>query len=138
VLAGVTVVGSAVLLWYAATAVRRAVRPVALVADFGGEAGRMVPVAVTALALTWLNPHVYLDTVVLLGSVASAQASPWTFAAGAMVASVAWFAGLGYGAQVLRPLFARPAAWRVFDLGVAAVMTTVAVGLLLGLRGDAG
>lgn len=138
VLAGVTVVGSAVLLWYAATAVRRAVRPVALVADFGGEAGRMVPVALTALALTWLNPHVYLDTVVLLGSVASAQASPWTFAAGAMVASVAWFAGLGYGAQVLRPLFARPAAWRVFDLGVAAVMTTVAVGLLLGLRGDAG
>lgn len=138
VLAGVTVVGSAVLLWYAATAVRRAVRPVALVADFGGEAGRMVPVALTALALTWLNPHVYLDTVVLLGSVASAQASPWTFAAGAMVASVAWFAGLGYGAQVLRPLFARPAAWRVFDLGVAAIMTTVAVGLLLGLRGDAG
>lgn len=138
VLAGVTVVGSAVLLWYAATGVRRAVRPVALVADFGGEAGRMVPVALTALALTWLNPHVYLDTVVLLGSVASAQASPWTFAAGAMVASVAWFAGLGYGAQVLRPLFARPAAWRVFDLGVAAVMTTVAVGLLLGLRGDAG
>lgn len=138
VLAGVTVVGSAVLLWYAATAVRRAVRPVALVADFGGEAGRMVPVALTALGLTWLNPHVYLDTVVLLGSVASAQASPWTFAAGAMVASVAWFAGLGYGAQVLRPLFARPAAWRVFDLGVAAVMTTVAVGLLLGLRGDAG
>lgn len=138
VLAGVTVVGSAVLLWYAATAVRRAVRPVALVSDFGGEAGRMVPVALTALALTWLNPHVYLDTVVLLGSVASAQASPWTFAAGAMVASVAWFAGLGYGAQVLRPLFARPAAWRVFDLGVAAVMTTVAVGLLLGLRGDAG
>ena len=138
VLAGVTVVGSAVLLWYAATAVRRAVRPVALVADFGGEAGRMVPVALTALALTWLNPHVYLDTVVLLASVASAQASPWTFAAGAMVASVAWFAGLGYGAQVLRPLFARPAAWRVFDLGVAAVMTTVAVGLLLGLRGDAG
>lgn len=138
VLAGVTVVGSAVLLWYAATAVRRAVRPVALVADFGGEAGRMVPVALTALALTWLNPHVYLDTVVLLGSVASAQASPWTFAAGAMVASVAWFAGLGYGAQVLRPLFARPAVWRVFDLGVAAVMTTVAVGLLLGLRGDAG
>ncbi len=138
VLAGVTVVGSAVLLWYAATAVRRAVRPVALVADFGGEAGRMVPVALTALGLTWLNPHVYLDTVVLLGSVASAQASPWTFAAGAMVASVAWFAGLGYGAQVLRPLFARPAAWRMFDLGVAAVMTTVAVGLLLGLRGDAG
>lgn len=138
VLAGVTVVGSAVLLWNAATAVRRAVRPVALVADFGGEAGRMVPVALTALGLTWLNPHVYLDTVVLLGSVASAQASPWTFAAGAMVASVAWFAGLGYGAQVLRPLFARPAAWRVFDLGVAAVMTTVAVGLLLGLRGDAG
>ncbi len=137
VLTAVTVLGSAVLLWYAITAVRRALRPEVLVADGDGEPGRLVPVALTALALTWLNPHVYLDTVVLLGSVASNQSSPWAFAVGAMVASVVWFAGLGFGAQVLRPLFARPAAWRVFDLAVAAIMLGVAVSLLLGLRADA-
>ena len=133
-LVAVTVLGSAVLVWYGITALRRAMRPEVLVADGAGEPGRLVPVALTALALTWLNPHVYLDTVVLLGSVASAQAAPWVFAGGAMVASVVWFAGLGYGAQALRPLFAKPAAWRVFDLAVAAIMFAVATGLLLGLR----
>jgi len=134
VLTAVTVLGSAVLLWYAFTAVRRAIRPGVLVAEGGGEPGRLWPVALTALGLTWLNPHVYLDTVVLLGSVASAQSSPWVFAGGAMVASAVWFAALGFGAQALRPLFARPVAWRVFDLLVAAVMLAVAIGLLLGLR----
>jgi L-lysine exporter family protein LysE/ArgO len=134
VLVAVTVLGAAVLGWYAVTAVRRALRPEVLVADGTGEARRLGPVALTAAALTWLNPHVYLDTVVLLGSVASTYAAPWVFAAGAMVASVIWFCGLGFGARVLRPLFARPAAWRVFDLGVAAIMASVAVGLLLGLR----
>jgi L-lysine exporter family protein LysE/ArgO len=135
VLATVTVAGSAVLLWYAATALRRALRPEALVADGSGPAsGRGAQVALTALALTWLNPHVYLDTVVLLGSVASTHTAPWAFAAGAMVASVAWFAGLGFGARALRPLFAKPAAWRVFDLCVAGVMVAVSAGLLLSLR----
>jgi L-lysine exporter family protein LysE/ArgO len=134
VLTVVTVLGSAVLVWYAVTALRRALRPEALVADGEGEPGRLLPVALTTLALTWLNPHVYLDTVVLLGSVASAQQAPWVFAAGAMVASVVWFAALGFGAQALRPVFGRPAAWRVFDLAVAVIMLGVAVGLLLGLR----
>jgi len=134
VLAGVTILGSTVLVWFAISAMRRALRPQPLVADRNGEPGRLLPVTLTALALTWLNPHVYLDTVVLLGSVASAQPAPWVFAAGAMVASVAWFAGLGYGAHVLRPLFAKPAAWRVFDLIVAVIMLSVAAGLLLGLR----
>ena len=129
----VTLLGCGVLLWYAATALRRALRPQALVADGVGEPARLLPVAMTALALTWLNPHVYLDTVVLLGSVAATHAAPWTFAAGAMVGSVIWFAGLGFGARALRPLFARPAAWRVFDLGVAAVMLLAAGGLLLSL-----
>lgn len=132
----ITVVGSGVLVWYAATAVRRALRPAALVADAGGEGAGPASVALTALAFTWLNPHVYLDTVVLLGSVASAQTAPWAFAVGAMVASVVWFSGLGFGARVLRPLFARPSAWRVFDLAVAVIMLGVAAGLLLGLRGS--
>jgi L-lysine exporter family protein LysE/ArgO len=138
VLVAVTIGGSAVLVWYAVSAVRRAVRPRALVAEGEGEPAPLLGVALTASALTWLNPHVYLDTVVLLGSIASRQTAPWLFAAGAMLASVAWFCSLGYGAQVLRPLFAKPVAWRVLDLGVAAVMLTVATSLLLGLsRGGA-
>jgi L-lysine exporter family protein LysE/ArgO len=135
VLVTVTVAGSVVLLWYAVTALRRALRPQALVADgTGAGTGRLAQVALTAVALTWLNPHVYLDTLVLLGSVASTHAAPWAFAAGAMVASLAWFSGLGFGARALRPLFAKPVAWRVFDLCVAAVMVAVAAGLLLSLR----
>jgi L-lysine exporter family protein LysE/ArgO len=88
---------------------------------------------VAALALTWLNPHVYLDTVVLLGSVSATYAKPWLFALGAAVASIGWFAALGFGARLLAPVFARPGAWRVFDVGVALVMTGIAVKLLVGL-----
>ena len=85
----------------------------------------------TTLALTWLNPHVYLDTVVLLGSVASTHGDlRWFFAAGATLGSVVWFAVLGFGARLLRPVFARPAAWRVLDGGIAAVMALLAVSLL--------
>jgi L-lysine exporter family protein LysE/ArgO len=88
----------------------------------------------TALALTWLNPHVYLDTVVLLGSVAGTHGDDrWWFGAGAVVGSILWFTGLGYGARLLRPVFARPAAWRVLDAGIAVVMVAIAAGLLLGL-----
>ncbi|MFT4108640.1 LysE/ArgO family amino acid transporter [Propionicimonas sp.] len=134
VLATVTVLGSAVLLWYAVAALRRALHPEAMVADGAGEPARLVPVALAALAFTWLNPHVYLDTLVLLGSIASTYPAPWVFALGAMAASILWFSALGFGARVLRPLFARPVAWRVFDLCVAAVMVSVAAGLLLSLR----
>ena len=91
----------------------------------------------TCLALTWLNPHVYLDTVVLLGSMASTYGEHrWQFAAGAGLGSVVWFAGLGYGARLLRPVFARPAAWRVLDGGIAVVMCALAVSL--AVRGVAG
>ena len=134
VLVAVTLLGCAVLTWYAVQSLRRALRPEVLIVDGTGEAAAMSSVALTAAALTWLNPHVYLDTVVLLGSVASTYPEPWAFASGAMLASVAWFSGLGFGARVLRPLFARPAAWRVFDLAVAAIMVSVAAGMLLGLR----
>jgi L-lysine exporter family protein LysE/ArgO len=89
-----------------------------------------LPTVLTAAALTWLNPHVYLDTVVLLGAVAAAQGDlRWHFGAGAAVASVVWFSALGVGARLLRPLFARPGAWRVLDGMVAVVMTVLAVGL---------
>jgi L-lysine exporter family protein LysE/ArgO len=90
----------------------------------------------TCVALTWLNPHVYLDTVVLLGSVAASRGDDrWAFGAGAVLGSVVWFAALGYGARFLRPVFARPAAWRVLDAVIALVMTGIAVSLLLGISG---
>ena len=88
----------------------------------------------TALALTWLNPHVYLDTVLFLGSVADQQVGDarWWWAGGAVAGSFLWFFSLGYGARLLRPLFARPGAWRVLDGIIAAVMLTLGVNLALG------
>ena len=133
-LAVVTVLGAGVLLVYAVQAVRRAIRPAALtVASMGTEPTRIGSVVLAALALTWLNPHVYLDTVVLLGSISATYTAPWLFALGAAIASIGWFAVLGFGARLLAPVFARPGAWRVFDAGVAVVMTSIAAKLLLGL-----
>jgi L-lysine exporter family protein LysE/ArgO len=133
-LAVVTVLGAGVLLTYAVQAVRRALRPVALtVSTDGGERTRIGSVVLAALALTWLNPHVYLDTVVLLGSISATYAAPWLFALGAALGSLIWFTGLGFGARLLAPVFARPGAWRVFDVAVAVVMTSIAVTLLVGL-----
>jgi len=133
----VRTVGAAFLLLYGLLAARRAFRPRAdasLRPEDAAVARRgLAPVVLTCLAFTWLNPHVYLDTVVLLGSVAADRGGQrWWFAAGAAAASTLWFCALGAGATVLRPLFARPAAWRVLDAGIAVVMTVVALGLLLG------
>lgn len=86
----------------------------------------------TCLAITWLNPHVYLDTVVLIGAVAS-QYGPgrWWFGAGALAASALFFAALGYGAALLQPVFARPVAWRILDTLVALLMWVIAAALIL-------
>lgn len=85
----------------------------------------------TCLAFTWLNPHVYLDTVVLLGSISTRYAGQEiAFALGAMTASFTFFFGLGYGARLLAPLFERPGAWRILDLIIAVVMASIAVKLL--------
>ncbi len=90
----------------------------------------LMPVLLTCLALTWLNPHVYLDTVLLLGSVAQHSGQRWLFAIGAMAGSVVWFTGLGFGARFLRPIFARPIAWRALDFLIALTMATIAIRLL--------
>jgi L-lysine exporter family protein LysE/ArgO len=134
--AAVTVIrwaGAAFLLAYGAVALRRAARPAgALLAD-AAQRTPLLPTVLTASALTWLNPHVYLDTVVLLGSVAATQGDlRWHFGAGAAVGSLLWFSALGAGARLLRPVFARPTAWRVLDGGIAVVMVLLAVGLLRG------
>ncbi|MGY1801844.1 LysE/ArgO family amino acid transporter [Blastococcus sp. SYSU D00922] len=123
--------GAAFLLGYAVLAARRALRPASIAVETGGLRNGLVATVVTCLALTWLNPHVYLDTVLLLGSVADSRGgSRWWFAAGAAIGSIVWFSALGYGARLLRPLFARPAAWRVLDALIAVVMAALGIGLL--------
>ncbi|MEW1964404.1 LysE/ArgO family amino acid transporter [Micrococcus sp. NPDC078436] len=123
--------GALYLLWFAATSLRSALRPQAL--ESAAAPRTAGSVLGTTLALTWLNPHVYLDTVVLLGSLAN-QHGPdgrWVFAAGAVLASVLWFSGLGFGAGLLARPLASPSAWRVLDVLIAAVMAVLAVRLML-------
>ncbi|WP_268927932.1 LysE/ArgO family amino acid transporter [Nakamurella leprariae] len=126
-------VGAAFLAGYGLLALRRALRPRAL--DAGGTArpSTLAATLLTALALTWLNLHVYPDTVVPLGSIAQSQPGQLTwFAVGAATGSVLWFSALGRGDALLRPLFARRAAWCVRDAGMAVVRLTLAVSLMLG------
>ncbi|MGV1003373.1 MAG: LysE/ArgO family amino acid transporter [Candidatus Nanopelagicales bacterium] len=88
----------------------------------------------TTAALTWLNPHVYLDTVFLLGSVANSHGDPgrWYFGIGAATASIVWFSALGFGSRVLRPILRGRTAWRVLDFGIAFVMIALGLSLLRG------
>ncbi|OLT83007.1 amino acid transporter [Mycobacteroides chelonae] len=121
--------GAAFLICYGLLAARRALRPGTLVPAESNPA-RLGAVLMTALAITFLNPHVYLDTVVLLGSLANAhQDARWLFGAGALIASVVWFVGLGFGARYLAGLFQRPGTWRALDAVIAVVM--IALGLSL-------
>jgi L-lysine exporter family protein LysE/ArgO len=93
---------------------------------------RLIPVLLTCLALTWLNPHVYLDTVFLLGTVANTHGEErWLFAAGAMAASVIWFFGLAVGARLLGRWLSTPRAWRILDAVIAVVMVALGVSLVL-------
>jgi L-lysine exporter family protein LysE/ArgO len=124
--------GALFLFTYAAIAARRAFNPSVLSpADHAPAALRSV--VLTCLGFTFLNPHVYLDTVVLLGSLAN-QRGPdgrWLYGLGAVTASFGWFATLGFFARKLGPLFARPRAWQYLDAGIATIMTFLAVWLLL-------
>lgn len=130
--------GAAFLLGYGLLAARRALtkpKPGAtgLEAAPGGAGAGLAATVGTAVALTWLNPHVYLDTVLLLGSVASTHGDArWFFAAGATLGSILWFTALGFGARMLAPLFAKPLAWRILDGIIAVVMIALAVLLVLG------
>ncbi|NNG18668.1 amino acid transporter [Naumannella sp. ID2617S] len=125
--------GAAFLIGYAVLAARRALRPDALTAETTGPGLGLGQAVATAAALTWLNPHVYLDTVVLLGSVANThRPHQWAFATGASIGSVLWFSGLGFGARLLGRVFARPMAWRVLDGAIALVMLGLGVRLLIG------
>jgi L-lysine exporter family protein LysE/ArgO len=127
----VTVAGAAFLFAYGALSLQRVfawqetLRPAST-----SRAGLSAAVG-TALALTWLSPHVYLDTVVLIGALSGRYAGKVAiaFGAGAVIASAVWFYGLGYGARLLAPLFARPRSWQVLDAGIAVVMWALAARL---------
>ncbi|MDH4561956.1 LysE/ArgO family amino acid transporter [Pseudomonas sp. BN411] len=125
--------GVAFLLWYGVQALRRAISPSVL--DQSSEAGPRSRRAVllAALAVTLLNPHVYLDTVLLIGSLGAQQTAPGAYALGAASASLVWFFALALGAAWLAPWLARPATWRLLDLAVAMMMFGMAAQLVNGI-----
>ncbi|WP_448072250.1 LysE/ArgO family amino acid transporter [Georgenia yuyongxinii] len=124
--------GAAYLAAYGVRSLWKARRPQVLDPLEGGGAGRRTVVA-TTLALTYLNPHVYLDTVLMLGSLANQHGDArWWFAAGAVAGSVLWFTTLGFGARAASRVMSRPATWRVLDLGIGVVMIALGVRLLPG------
>lgn len=97
---------------------------------------RLAPVVLTTLALTWLNPHVYLDTVLMLGSIAATHGDQrWLFAVGAMAASLLWFTALGFGARYLGRWLRTPRSWRILDAVIAVVMISIAISLVLPVLG---
>ena len=123
--------GAAFLVAYGALRLRAAIR-----GDYEmvlrGDGGTLGAALATAAAITWLNPHVYLDTLALLGAISTrfAGEARLAFAAGAMTASFAFFAALGYGARLMAPLMQSARAWRILDLGIAGVMWSIAAGLI--------
>ena len=133
VVVAIRLAGAAFLLAYGVLAAKRALKPGVLTAD--GQQGTLSLKAalITAVTLTWLNPHVYLDTVLLLGTLANQQGDlRWWFGMGAALGSVLWFSGLGFGARFLRPVFAKPGAWRVLDALIALVMLVLGAKMALG------
>ncbi len=124
--------GAAFLFGYGALAARRAFKPSSMAPAQNGST-RLISVLLTCLAMTFLNPHVYLDTVVLLGTLANQHAdSRWLFGVGAVTASVVWFFGLGFGARRLAGIFATPMTWRILDGLIAVTMIGLGISLVVG------
>ncbi|NUP51568.1 MAG: amino acid transporter [Catenulispora sp.] len=123
-------IGAAFLVSYGLLAAKRAWKQSDRLESAGAGAKSPRTAVLTALALTWLNPHVYLDTVLLLGTVGNSYgAARWSFAAGAVTASVLWFSGLGFGGRGLGRILARPRAWRLLDGVIAVTMITIGVAM---------
>ncbi|PHQ99549.1 MAG: amino acid transporter [Marinosulfonomonas sp.] len=123
--------GAAFLLWYGWQNFRAALRGGQALEVSEVKANSLKKTLATCLAMTWLNPHAYLDTVVLIGSISTKYDNQIAFAAGAAAGSFTFFFMLGYGARLLAPLFAKPVAWRVLDMVVALTMWAIAATLLL-------
>ncbi|WXL24964.1 LysE/ArgO family amino acid transporter [Ectopseudomonas mendocina] len=124
--------GAAFLLWYGAQALLRACRPQALEQTSTNSSRSLRTVMLSALAVTLLNPHVYLDTVLLIGSLGAQQSMPAAYVLGAASASAIWFLALSIGAASLAPWLARPATWRIIDLCVALMMFSISWQLITG------
>jgi L-lysine exporter family protein LysE/ArgO len=126
--------GAAFLIWYGARNLYSALRSTETLAAGDARASSHMQTLAMCLALTWLNPHVYLDTVMLLGAISTrfpGEEAP--FAAGAMTGSFLFFFALGYGAMWLRPIFASPMSWRALEALVALTMWTIASKLMISL-----
>ena len=123
--------GALFLLWYGTQALRRAFSASSLEQSAGQTARSLRAVMLSALAVTLLNPHVYLDTVLLIGSLGAQQSVPGAYVVGAASASLLWFFTLALGAAWLAPWLARPGTWRLLDLLVAAMMYAVALQLIV-------
>lgn len=123
--------GAAFLVWYGAHNFLAAWRGGQALETEGRVRSSLKGVLGTVLMLTWLNPHVYLDTVVLLGSISAQWENKLGFALGAMTSSFVFFFSLGYGARLLRPFFAKPRSWQILDAVVGATMWAIAVKLVL-------
>ncbi|MEX0367359.1 MAG: LysE/ArgO family amino acid transporter [Ruegeria sp.] len=122
--------GAAFLLWYGARSLRSAWTGGAAMQAGNGQGTSLRAALVTVLAFTWLNPHVYLDTVVLIGSISAQYDDRLSFALGAMFSSFVFFFSLGYGAGLIAPLFARPQAWQVLDTLIGLTMWAIALKLV--------
>ena len=123
--------GVGFLVWYGAKSFRAAMAGGEALRPEGQRAG-LAATLLTVAALTWLNPHVWLDTVVLLGAISAQWPSKLNFALGAMSGSFLFFFALGYGARLLAPVFARPRAWQILEICVGIVMWSIALKLILG------
>jgi L-lysine exporter family protein LysE/ArgO len=123
--------GAAFLIWYGAQNARSAWQGGMALRVDGEDVPRLRQAILTLLALTFLNPHVYLDTVVLIGSISAQYPDRLAFGIGAALASFVFFFSLGYGARLLTPLFARPSSWRILDALIALTMWGIALKLLL-------
>ena len=123
--------GAAFLIWYGWQNARSAWRGGAALATDGDSTQSLRRAVLTLLALTWLNPHVYLDTLVLLGSISAQYPDRVAFGTGAVLASFVFFFALGYGARLLRPVFVNARSWQVLDALIAATMWGIAAKLLL-------
>lgn len=119
--------GVAYLSWFGIKSLRSALKTQTLDAS-GSQSGTVAKVVATVLGFTWLNPHVYLDTVILLGSIGNQfQTDKWWFATGAAIGSVLWFSAIGFGAKAASGLMSKPVFWKVLDSLIAVVMFSIAI-----------
>ena len=121
--------GVAYLTWFGIRSIRSVFKDQSLVTGEGSEMNRL-KIAATSLSLTFLNPHVYLDTVILLGSIANQfENDRWVFAIGSTLASFVWFTAIGFGARAASRFMSKPIFWKILDSLIAVVMFTIAITL---------